>query len=170
MKLNNAVLVGLLAALGVVLGVVENFIPMPIPAVRLGLSNIPIMMMLYLSSYRSAFAVLILKSFLVPIFSGNLIFKLSLGLPSSLAAFIGMALVYRFLNGRATPISVGVTGAFLHMFVQLSVASQLYIKGLMGTSIVGVLLLIATVTGILTGLLTDRVVNRPSVRRLFGSE
>ncbi len=168
MKINSAVLTGLLAAVSVVLGVVENFIPMPLPAIRLGLSNIPVMMTLYLSSARSAFAVLILKSFLVPVFSGNMIFKLSLGFPSGLAAFIAMYGVFRLAGNRVSPVSVGVAGAFAHMFVQLAVAGELYIKGLLSTNISGVLLLIATVTGVLTGILTDRIVNRPSVKAVFG--
>ena len=168
MKINGAVLTGLFAAVSIVLGIAENFIPMPLPAIRLGLSNVPVMMMLYLSSARSAFAVLLLKSFLVPVFSGNMIFKLSLGLPSGLAAFVAMLAVLKLAKNKVSPISVGVTGAFAHMFIQLAVASSLYIKGLLATNITGIFLLIATITGVLTGVLTDRVINRQSVKAMFG--
>lgn len=169
MKINNAVFIGLMGAISVVLGVAENFIPMPIPAIRLGLANVPIMMMMYLSSMRAAFGLLLLKSFLVPIFAGNLFFKLSLGLPSSLAAFVAMFIVIKFLPKYSTPISAGVAGAFTHMFVQILVASQLYIGWLWTASyLVGVMLLIATVSGVLTGILTDRIISRPALSGLFG--
>lgn len=168
MKINNAVFIGLMGAVSVVLGVAENFIPMPIPAIRLGLANVPIMMMMYLSSMRAAFGLLLLKSFLVPIFSGNLFFKLSLGLPSSLAAFAAMFIIIKFLPKYSTPISAGVAGAFTHMFVQILVAGKLYIGWLWSASyLVGVMLLVATVSGILTGILTDRIITRPTVAGLF---
>ncbi len=165
--LNNAVLIGLFASFSIVLGIMENFIPMPIPAVRLGLSNLPIMIMLYLMNARSAFAVTLLKSFLVPIFAGNFFFKLSLGLPSTLAAFVVMFLVYKFMKDKVTPISLGVLGAFTHMAVQLSVASALYIKGLLYTEITGVLLLISIASGVLTGVLTYKLVENKNIVQLF---
>lgn len=168
MRINNAVLIGLMGAVSVVLGVAENFIPLPIPAIRLGLANVPVMLTMYLSSMRSAFALLLLKSFLVPIFSGNLFFKLSLGLPSSLAAFATMFAVIKFLPKYSTPVSAGVSGAFTHMLVQIIVASKLYIGWLLSaSSVVGVLLIISLVTGILTGILTDRIINRPFIKELF---
>ena len=48
MKINIYILTGLMASFSIVLGVVENFIPSPVPAIRLGLSNIPIIIMLCL--------------------------------------------------------------------------------------------------------------------------
>ncbi len=167
MKVNNAVLVGLFAASSIILGIMENFIPMPVPAIRLGLSNLPIMIMLYLANVRMAFSVMLLKSFLVPIFAGNFLFKLSLGLPSTVAAFIVMLLIFKLLKDRTTALSLGVAGAFTHMFVQLSVASTLYINGLIYTKIAGILLLISIASGVLTGILTDKLVNNKSVKILF---
>lgn len=171
MKINKAVLVGLMGAVSVVLGVAENFIPMPVPAIRLGLANIPVMMMMYLSSMRTAFGLLLLKSFLVPVFSGNLFFKMSLGLPSSLAAFIAMFVVIKFLPKYSSPISVGVAGAFTHMFVQILVAGSLYINWLWSANyLVGIMLLVATVSGVLTGILTDRIVNGSFAQNILGNK
>lgn len=164
MKINNAVLIGIMAAFCVILGIVENFIPMPIPAIRLGLANVPIMVMLCISSTKNAFSILLLKSILVPLFSGNFIFKLSLGFPSSLMAFIGMVVVMQLFRGKVSSVSVSVTSACLHMFTQLTVANYLYINGLLGSSIVGILMLTASISGILTGLLTIKLV--PILERL----
>lgn len=167
MKISRSVFVGLLAALSVVLAAVENCIPMPVPAVRLGLSNIPIMAALYLTNVKTAFAVLMLKVFLVPIFSGNFIFRLSIGLPSGMIAFIAMFLTMRIMGKKVSAISVSTVGAFFHMLIQLVVADILYIKGIFYSNITGVLLLIATVSGVITGLITIKITEHPSIKRIF---
>ena len=49
MKINIYILTGLMASCSIILGVIENFIPTPVPAIRLGLANVPIIIMLYLA-------------------------------------------------------------------------------------------------------------------------
>lgn len=168
MKINKGVLIGLLGAVSVVLGVIENFIPMPVPAIRLGLANVPVMIALYLTSARTAFAILILKSFLVPVFSGNLYFKLSLSLPANLGAFVVMFIVIKFLDKYSTPISAGVVGAVVHMVVQIAVAGKFYVPWLWAAhQLIGIMLFVSAVTGVLTGLLTERIINRPIFNEIF---
>lgn len=157
---SKIVAVGLFGAISIVLGVVENFIPLPVPGVRLGLANIGVMMMLYMGGIIPALMVMILKITLVPLLSGNIFFRLSLSVPSGVMAFIAMAVFVFALQRYSSAISVGVSGAVMHMITQLFVIDKLYIKGIFSTAIVGWFLLAAIVTGILTGIITHLAVQR----------
>ena len=64
MKINIYILTGLMASCSIILGVIENFIPTPVPAIRLGLANVPIIIMLYLAGSKYAFQVSFLKALL----------------------------------------------------------------------------------------------------------
>ena len=66
-----------MASCSIILGVIENFIPTPVPAIRLGLANVPIIIMLYLAGSKYAFQVSFLKALIVPVLSANIIFKMS---------------------------------------------------------------------------------------------
>jgi uncharacterized membrane protein len=97
---------------------------------------------------------MILKICLVPLLSGNLFFRLSLGAPAGLVAFIGMFLVFRFLSRYTSSVGIGVVGAALHMLTQLYVINLFYIKGIFFSGAVGWFLIAATATGVLTGIVT----------------
>ena len=87
MKINIYILTGLMASISIILGVIENFIPSPVPAIRLGLSNVPILIMIYLAGANYALLLALLKAFIVPIFSANIVFKFSLSVPATLISF-----------------------------------------------------------------------------------
>lgn len=167
MKINAAVLVGLMAAFSIVLGVIENFIPSPFPAIRLGISNIPILVMIYLSSPIYALEVALLKAVLVPVFSGNFLVRLSLSLPATLCALLAMYIVYKFLRKWVSPLSVSVIGAVTHMIVQLSIMSLFYIKGLIYTQLTGILLFASVITGVLMGIISYKIITSKEVMRRF---
>lgn len=167
MKINNAVLIGVLSSGSIILAVVENFIPMPLPAVRLGLSNIPILVGFYISSTKIVFYVLVLKVLLVPIFMGNMLFRLSLSIPTGISAFLGMYIMIKILKDRVSPISVGVVGAYCHMFMQLLILNAFYIKGIIYTSLSGILMATSVATGVFTGLITLKLLNHYQVKKIF---
>lgn len=167
MKINNAVLIGVLSSGSIILAVVENFIPMPLPAVRLGLSNIPILVGFYISSTKIVFYVLVLKVLLVPIFMGNMLFRLSLTIPAGISAFLGMYIMIKILKDRVSPVSVGVVGAYCHMLMQLVVLNAFYIKGIIYTSLTGILMVTSVATGVFTGLITLKFLNHYQVKKIF---
>jgi heptaprenyl diphosphate synthase len=152
--------IGLFGAIAVTFGVLENFLPTPLPGIRLGLANIPIMIMFYIGGVAPAFTVMLLKMTLVPILSGNIIFKLTLAVPSGTVAFLGMAVCFLMLTKYTTTITMGVIGAALHMLTQLWIINTLYIRGIFYTSIVGWYMLAALGTGILTGIITMSVLEK----------
>lgn len=157
MSLNHekTALIGLFGAVSVVLGIIENFLPMPLPGIRLGLANLGVMLMLYIGGAVPALIVMVLKIALVPLLSGNLIFRMSLSLPSGMAAYIGMFLCALLLSRMVSPVTTGVVGAMLHMITQLFVIDRLYIRGIFSSSLVGWFLLAAVLTGVLTGMITS---------------
>ena len=153
-------MIGLFGAVSIVLGILETFIPLPVPAVRLGLANLGVMMMFYAGGVAPAASVMILKMLLVPLLTGNLLFRLSLSVPSSTMAFIGMALCFIFLRKYTSPVTMGVVGAFLHMITQLFMINLLYIKGIYYTALLSAFLFAAIATGILTGVITILAMRR----------
>ncbi len=167
MKINIYILTGLMASFSIVLGVVENFIPSPVPAIRLGLSNIPILIMLCLSETPYAFLTAMLKAFIVPIFSSNIIFKFSLSMPATFVSFIFMALCYRLFKNKLDIVTISVIGAVSHMMTQIIVANFWIVKGILYTRLVGILLLSAVITGILMGLIVSKVIHHSQIKKMF---
>lgn len=167
MRINIYILTGLMASFSIILGVIENFIPSPVPAVRLGLSNVPILIMLYLAGSRYAFQVSFLKAFIVPVLSANIIFKMSVSVPATFISFAAMAVVYHYFKNKLSIVTISVIGAVFHMTTQLVVVSIYVVKGLIYTRIAGVLLLSATITGILMGLIAYKIVSHRQLKSMF---
>lgn len=156
-----------MASCSIILGVIENFIPTPVPAIRLGLSNVPILIMIYLAGSKYAFQVSFLKAFIVPVLSANIIFKMSLSVPAAFISFAAMAVTYHYFKNKLSIVTISVIGAVFHMTAQLAVVSIFYVKGLIYTNIAGILLLSAVITGVLMGIIAYRIVNHKQVKAMF---
>lgn len=145
---------GLFAALTVSLGVFETFIAMPVPGVRLGLSNIGIMLCLYLLDLPAAFYVALAKSILVPLLTGNLLVKMSISLPSTIAATLVMAIYIFITSKHTTAVSAGSLGGFIHIAVQFFVVKNLYIKTDAIYNLLPYFTFVSVLTGAVTGYIT----------------
>lgn len=167
MKINIYILTGLMASCSIIFGVIENFIPTPVPAIRLGLSNVPILIMIYLAGSKYAFQVSFLKALIVPVLSANIIFKMSLSVPATFISFAAMAVIYHYFKNKLSIVTISVIGAVFHMATQLAVVSIFYVKGLIYTNIAGVLLLSATITGVLMGIIAYKIVNHKQIKSMF---
>ncbi|PLX70966.1 MAG: heptaprenyl diphosphate synthase [Denitrovibrio sp.] len=162
---NKLAVTGLFAALTVSLGVFETFIALPVPGVRLGLSNIGIMLCLYLLDLPSAFYVALAKSILVPLLTGNLLVKISISLPSTIAATIIMAVYIYTLKKYTSPFSTGAVGAFAHITVQFFVVKNLYIKADAIYNLLPYFTFVSVLTGAVTGYITLLILkNFPEVK------
>lgn len=156
-----------MASCSIILGVIENFIPTPVPAIRLGLSNVPILIMIYLAGSKYAFQVSFLKSLIVPILSANIIFKMSLSMPATFISFIIMAITYYYFKNKLSIVTISVIGAIFHMTTQLIIVNIFYVKGIIYTNITGILLLSATITGILMGIIAYKIINHKQIKAMF---
>jgi len=145
---------GLFAALTVSLGVFESFVALPVPGVRMGLSNVGIMLCLYIIDLPAAIYVAIAKSVLVPLLTGNLLVKMSISMPATIASTLIMGLFVYLFRKITTPLSIGSVGGFVHIIVQFAVVKNLYIKSDAIYNLLPYFTLLSVLTGAVTGYIT----------------
>ena len=149
-RLKRWVVIAMLSAMAVVISILEGFIPMAIPDIKLGLANIIILVMLYEFKPYEAFLVDVVRVLIVALINGTIaspIFFLSLF--GMLASFSIMLLFSRF-NGFSI-IIVSILGAVFHMAGQLlSLMMLIDINDVIVA--IPVLSLIAIATGLVTGI------------------
>lgn len=157
---DKTALVGILAGMSVVLGYMENFIPTPVPFIRIGLANIPILIAVVMLDSKTAMSIAVLKSIILPIVSGNFFIKIIIGLPSSVVSTAGMILIFYFLKKYVSAVSVGAVGGYIHIMLQIVLIKFFFIKYLDIYSVLPYFSIFGTLTGIFTGLLTNYITNK----------
>ena len=123
MDTKKLVLIAILLAISIVLNIVERLMLGGItglPMVRLGLSNIIILMLFYLYRSKDAFLVLLLRVFIVGIFTSLFSPTFFLSLGGGLMAFFGMLFGVHIKS--LSMIGVSVLGAFGHALGQITAA------------------------------------------------
>jgi len=143
----------LLGALCLFLSTIEYLIPKPLPFIRIGIANIPIMLAIDLFPFSSFFLLVIIKVIGQAIITGSLfsyVFLFSLG--GTLASALGMFILRKLLgNNRISFIGIGMVGALLSNGVQILLA-WLFIFGPSAQFIAPPLLLLGLITGLLLGI------------------
>ena len=111
----------MLVAVAFVLSWLESQIPtfIAVPGVKLGLTNLVVLLALYRLSWQDALWINLLRIILVGLTFGNL-FSLWYSLAGGLLAGIGMILLKQLLHARL--ITVSIAGGLLHNLGQLLVA------------------------------------------------
>jgi len=145
-------LLGIFVAYALVMSLIERMIPLSfsIPGIRLGLTNVVVLMALYLFPVSRAFLLMILKCLLAAIFAGNasaLFFSLG---GSILSFFVMLALIRLFKDERISPVGVSVAGAVSHNIGQILVAC-LMIQSWVVLLYLPILLLVGIGTGTVIG-------------------
>lgn len=157
MKTRDLTLMSMLTAVGLIIFVVEAQIPVPvaIPGVKLGLSNVVTLFALWTLSRRAAATVLILRVVLGNFVVGNLMMLLY-SLSGGLLCLLVMALMKSLFSEKQIFI-LSMFGAMAHNIGQLAVAVFV-----MGTSSIllyaPVLLLSGLITGFFTGQCAQAVI------------
>lgn len=146
----------LLTAAALMISLLENFIPIPIPGVKLGLANAVSLYLLLYHRPREAFGVLLARLMLAALISGNpsaLLYSAAGGICALLLSW-GLKRFSCF-----SPIGLSVAGAAAHHIGQLCCAAL--ITG--SASILAylpIMLLCSLLTGTLTGSLCILVYRR----------
>ncbi len=159
MKLKKLIRLALLTAVSLILFLVENQIPapVPVPGVKLDLGNIIVVCVLFLYGRKEALAVLLVKVVLSAILTGNLgalVYSLAGGLLS-----LGVMCLLRGLLTDRQLWAGSVVGAMFHNLGQLLAAMAVAATpGLI--AYLPVLLLSGMITGLFTGLAAQAVVAR----------
>lgn len=144
-------LYGMLVALAMVLSYVEAQIPVfyYVPGMKLGLTNLVIIMALYRFGEKDAFLLNMLRIVLVSITFSN-VYSLWYSLAGGILSFIVMVLLKKTQKFSVTGVSVA--GAVAHNFGQILVA-VVVLSNSMLLYYFPVLLISGTVSGFLIGLL-----------------
>lgn len=116
-------LAALLAALALIAHYIESLFPplLPVIPVRLGLSNVFVLLCLIAVDKRSAFAVTVIKGAVAPLISGavtSIAYSVAGGVLSVVVMCLALPL-YR--SGRISAVGLSVLGAFFFNVAQLAV-------------------------------------------------
>lgn len=144
--------IGALAAVALVLGYLETFIPIPIPGIKLGLANVSVLIALAQGDAVGACWIGVVKVLAAGLLFGNPVTMAY----SALGTALALAIMVPLSRLRTMQLwMVSVVGAMAHVVGQLLVA-----QALLGTSLVwysaGPLLLAACATGLLCGVVAVR--------------
>jgi heptaprenyl diphosphate synthase len=161
---------GIFLALAMICSYIETLIPFNfgIPGVKLGLTNIVVVLMLYCVGAKESLMVSVVRIILVGILFGNLI-SILYSLSGGLLSFLVMALLKK--TNRLGCISVSVAGGISHNIGQILVAAVI-VSNFNVLFYIPVLLLAGVVTGVLIGILSQELIVRLSaiMPKSFGKE
>lgn len=152
MRLKRLVIISMLTTMAIVLSILESFIPVFIPGVKLGLANVIILVMLYEFKSYETLLVNIIRILLVGLLRGTLL------TPTFLMSLSGgmLSFLIMFLFSRIkvfSIIGVSVLGSVFHCVGQILIAIIL----LSTDAVIYYLPFIAILslaTGVLSGLIT----------------
>ena len=140
-----------ITAFALTLYVLESFIPKPFPFMKLGLSNIVLIILLIAGNLRAAIIVIFAKSIFGGFFTGTIFTPTTLlSLSGSIFAFLTMLF---FIKSKLpfSFIGISVLGAIAHNLGQLLMVRTILIKENSIFYLTPLLILMGIVTGIIIG-------------------
>ena len=148
------VYLALLVAGGLVLGLFESMIALPVPIVgaKLGISNIVVLTALVLYGFKDGLLVAILKSLLLMLVTGA-VSSFIFSFVGTILSLFSMYLALKYLKKSLSLIGVSLIGASFHNFGQVLCAS-LILRTTLIFAYLPILLIIGIFTGFFVGLST----------------
>ena len=145
-------------ALAMICSYIEMLIPFNfgIPGVKLGLTNIVVVLMLYTIGTREAIMVSVLRILLMGILFGN-VMSIVYSLAGGILSFLVMAILKK--TGQLGCISVSVAGGISHNIGQI-LAAAVVVNSFSILYYLPVLLIAGVVTGLLIGILAQELIVR----------
>ena len=164
-NVHKMALLGILTAGAIVIGILESLIPsIGIPGVKLGLSNIVILIVLYqLGIWEAAFVSLV-RVLIVSLVRGTF---LSMGFVMSLTGAVlslGVMVLFFLLIKKFSIIGVSVIGALFHVIGQIAIA-MIYLSTPYILYYLPVIALSAIITGILVGIVAQLIINTKVIEK-----
>lgn len=149
---------GIFLALAVIFGYVEALIPVPVPVpgIKLGLTNLVITAILYVYGYREALVITALRVFIIGFLFGNL-FSIAYGLTGAVLSLTVMAFLKR--TGLFEVIGVSAAGGVSHNIAQVMTA-YFMVTGFPVRWYMPILMLAGVGAGILTGIADVMIIPR----------
>ncbi len=153
MKAKKVILISLFVSVALIVSLLEYYIPIPIPNVRLGLSNIIIINSILLFGFKETFFISFLKAILLVIILGNpisFIYNFSAGFTS----IVTMYILNKFCSKYLSLIGISVLGSVSHVMVQILVSMVLLNTRIL-INFIPFLGIIGVFTGILVGIISN---------------
>lgn len=156
-RASDTKLISLLGAFCIFLSMVEYMIPKPLPFLRLGLANLPLMLALDIFNPLSFLLLILIKILGQALISGTLFSYIFLfSLAGSSTSALAMYLIRRLLSKkRISYIGIGTIGALLSNLVQLGLARFL-LFGSAALYLAPPFLAMGIISGILFGIFCER--------------
>lgn len=166
MKVKKLVTLALLSAIALTIFMVEAQIPalVPIPGVKLGLTNIVTVFTVFALGAKEGAAVLFVRIFLGAVFAGNF----STIFYSAAGGFcaIAVTILLRKLLTKNQLWVAGCLGAVAHSVGQMAMA--VFLTGTPGLLVyLPVMVAVSIVTGLFTGLCAQFLINRGSIWKII---
>lgn len=156
---NTERLIAFLAALCLFLSTIEYAVPKPLPFMRLGLANMPIIIALYVLKPKYVFFLILLKVFGQAFISGTFfsyIFVFSV--TGSFAAGAVMFAVHKIGKNNISPIGISLAGSSANSAMQILLSYFMLFEDVI-RYIAPILLINGIISGFLLGLFTNRFIN-----------
>ena len=148
-NVHKMTLLAILTAGAIVIGILESLIPsIGIPGVKLGLSNIVILVVLYELGVLEAIFVSLSRVLIVSLVRGTF---LSMGFVMSLSGAVlslGIMILFYLLIKKFSIVGVSVIGALFHVFGQIVIA-MLYLSTAYVLYYLPIIVISAIVTGVI---------------------
>lgn len=154
--------IAFLTSLCLFLSAVEFAIPKPMPFLRLGIANLPVIIALHLLSVPQFFLLVLLKVFVQNLISGTLFsYTILFSIAGSFSSALMMLLVYKafYKHGWISHVGISLSGSLANSISQIAV-SYLFIFNENTKYIAPFLLISSFVTGIILGLIAEYSVKK----------
>ena len=159
-KLKMTLQLSLFLSLGVVLYIIESFINVFIfvPGVKLGLSNIVILIILYIYGMKEALKIGFMKVFFTSLFRSGFGLNFVLSLVGMILSVLVSGIFKK--TEKFSIVGLSVVGANFHILGQIIVMSIVYRTYLLYVSYLPYMILITVISGIITGYITKEIIER----------
>lgn len=163
-KTKSLTLTAMIFAVALVLAIVENMLPplpLALPGVKFGLSNIAVMYALFFVGPKRAYSIAVLKGFFV--FATRGIIAMSLSLTGGLVSVTIMSVCLLLYKEKVSYLVLSILGGIFHNIGQFLVIMVLY-QGVNMLPYLPVLLVSGLIAGIMTSTLLRAIL--PALKRL----
>lgn len=146
-----------LGAISIFFATLEYLIPKPMPFIRLGLSNLPVILSFKILPAKYVFLLVILKTLGQGILNGTLLSYVFLfSLSGSFASFLVMYASFRLLSNKISYFGLSLLGSLASSLAQLFLSIN-FIFGTSSIIIIPPFLSMALISGALIGIFANKL-------------
>lgn len=163
-------LITFFAALCLFLSAIEYAIPKPLPFLRIGLANLPVILALSLLKKREILLLVLFKVIAQGVISGTILSYIFIfSSAGSFSAAIMMILAYSLFKSKISCLGISLAGAMANNAAQI-LAAEFFLFGSNAKFIAPLLLISGFITGTLLGIFTETFISKSKWYKLLSEE